>query len=82
MKKVSKLKLLVPFLVVNCNFVQFFLPRKYYYSNVNTTFQVVFSTCVGGATLQLDQDRMHVAQDQNQPGLPDDGVTFLGRVRQ
>jgi hypothetical protein len=59
-----------------------FFYQKSLLKNVSTTFQVVFSTCVGGATLQLDQDRMHVAQDQNQPGLPDDGVTFLGRVRQ
>ncbi len=68
--------------MVNSTLLWIFLPIKYYFTYVNTTFQVVFSTCVGGATLQLDQDRMHVAQDQNQPGLPDDGVTFLGRVRQ
>jgi hypothetical protein len=71
----------VPVLVVILNFLLIFYQENIFF-NVNTTFQVVFSTCVGGATLQLDQDRMHVAQDQNQPGLPDDGVTFLGRVRQ
>jgi hypothetical protein len=71
----------VPVLVVILNFLLIFYQENIFL-NVNTTFQVVFSTCVGGATLQLDQDRMHVAQDQNQPGLPDDGVTFLGRVRQ
>ncbi len=71
----------MPVLVVILNFLLIFYQENIFL-NVNTTFQVVFSTCVGGATLQLDQDRMHVAQDQNQPGLPDDGVTFLGRVRQ